>query len=306
MAAALGWVSFVLAIFAFIALDLGLRYRKPRSLNMKEALFWSLFWITVSVCFGLFLTWTRGSSAGIQFFTGYALEKLLSFDMVFIFVLVFALFNIPKEFHHRVLYLGMIGALLTRMGFVFAGVALVQRFSWLLTLFALFVLVVAALLFTQERRNVDLKRSWLIKWIRRLLPVARRTHGGAWVAKESGRWVGTTLLLAVITIEFFDLFYALESIPVIYAVTKDPFVIYTSNIFALLGLKSLYFVMANYAYRFHFMRYGLSLVLAFVGIKILVDPFLNIPEWTLLLVVFFAFGGCALLSFLFPKKDVLS
>ena len=290
------WLGFVVLISVFIALDLGIFHRKDHHIKMKEALLWTLFWIVVSLGFNLLIYFTRGPEAGLEFFTGYVLEKMLSLDNLFIFILVFSLFRVPRKYQHRVLYLGMAGTLIFRLGFIFGGTALLQAFSSLIYLFGLFLVVMGIYLFRQERIDLDLKQSSFLRFLRRHLPFTHKYHENHFFVKVRGKWLFTPLLLAVIAIEFFDLFYALESIPVIFAVTQDPFIIYTSNIFALLGLKSLYFVMAHFMYRFHFMRYGLATTLAFVGAKILFQPIYALSDWVVLSVIVLIFVACTLLS----------
>ncbi len=268
---------------------------------MKEAVLWTLFWIGVSLSFNLLIYFTKGPQAGLEFFTGYALEKMLSIDNIFIFILVFSLFKVPREYQHRVLYLGMAGTVILRMVFIFAGVALLSSFSWVIYLFGLFLIGMAIYLFMQERIDLDLKHNPLLCFVRRHVPLSHKYHGKRFLVKEKGKWLFTPLLLAVIVIEFFDFFYALESIPVIFAVTQDPFIIYTSNVFALLGLKSLYFVMAHFMYRFHFLRYGLAFTLAFVGAKILLDPIYPISDWMVLSVIALSFVVCTVLSVTLKK-----
>lgn len=302
MADLIWWSGFVALIALFIALDLGVFHRRAHHVTMKKALFWTLFWIAVSLGFNLVIYFTRGPEAGLEFFTGYALEKMISLDNLFIFILVFSLFNVPREYQHRVLYLGMAGTLLLRMGFIIGGAALLSKFSWAIYLFGLFLIGMAIYLFRQERIGLDLKKSPFLRFLRRHLPLTDRYHGNRFFVNVKGQWLFTPLLLAVIVIEFFDIFYAVQSIPIIFAVTQDPFIIYTSNIFALLGLKSLYFVMAHFMYRFHFLRYGLAFTLGFVGVKILIEPWYALSDWVVLTVIVLAFVTCMILSVSTKKR----
>lgn len=300
------WVGFVALIFGFIILDLTVFHRKVHEVKLKEAVFWSLFWVTLGLGFNVMIYWTRGAEAGLQFFTGYVLEKSLSVDNLFVFFLIFSFFRIPKRAQHKVLFWGMLGALVMRMGFIFIGAEYLSRVLWLMYFFGAFLIVSAIKLCIQEEIGIKYKKSLIMRGVRRIIPITHEYKGAQFFIKENGSWVATHIFLAVIAVEFVDLFYAVDSIPAILAITQDKYIVYTSNIFALLGLKSFYFVVVRLLFRYHYMRYGLAAILALVGIKAIIDPFYYVSNNVVLVFIFVAYATTFVLSLIYPKKPKIT
>jgi tellurite resistance protein TerC len=265
------WVGFVACVVVFLALDLGVFHRTDRPVKFRDALGWSAVWFTMAMLFGLALRWMRGEHESLQFVTGYVIELSLSMDNVFVIALIFTYFKIPSHFQHRVLFWGILGALLMRGIMIGAGAALISRLQWILyTLGAFLVYSGFKMLFTDTEVHPENNR--VLKLARKLYPVTPDLHGHKFVTKWNGRNALTPLALVLLMVETTDLIFALDSIPAIFAVTTKPFIIFTSNVFAILGLRSMYFVLAGAINYFRFLKYGLSLVLVFVGVKMLIDP----------------------------------
>jgi tellurite resistance protein TerC len=261
------WGGFVLLVVALLALDLGVFHRKDTVIRAREALSWTVVWIGLSLLFNLLVWWQFGGDRAIEFFTGYLIEKSLSIDNLFVFVLIFATFRIPGHLQHRVLFWGILTALVLRAGMIFGGTALLARFHWLLYVFGAFLLVTGIRLFFHEEKEHHPERGWAFRVLRRIVPSTTRIEGHHFFLVEGGRRVATPLFLALALIEISDVVFALDSIPAIFGVTLDPFIVFTSNIFAILGLRSLYFAVAQLLGRFEYLKAGLSAVLVFIGGK---------------------------------------
>ena len=268
------WIAFHIGVFIAIGIDLFTFHQRGRELSMTAAARRSVLWVIVSLGFNAVVWRFKGPHHGLDFFTGYLIEYSLSMDNIFVFVLIFAHFRVPPKAQHRVLVWGIIGALVMRGTMILGGIALVQRFHFILYLFGLFLLITAAQMLFGKRPAHDFVEGRLLRMCRRILPITREFHDEDFKVRVDGRWMLTPLALTMIVIEVTDLIFAVDSIPAIFAITRDPFIVYTSNICAILGLRSLYFMLAGLMDRFIYLRTGLALVLGFVGIKmILVDHF---------------------------------
>lgn len=285
MPSALLWVLFNAAVLAFLALDLGVFNRRPHIVPFKEAAAWCALWIGLSLAFNVFVYFWRGPEPGLQFLTGYVLEYSLSMDNVFVFAVIFGATGVAPQFQHRVLFWGIIGALVMRGLFIYAGVQLVSRFEWVMYVFGVILIVSGVKLVAEKKGKFDPEKSRVLKVARRFLPVLPQFEGAAFFVRRSGRIYATPLLLVLLLVEATDVLFAVDSIPAIFAVTKDPFIIYTSNVCAILGLRAMYFLLAGAILRFRYLRPGLALILVFVGFKMLVAHFYPIPTLVSLVVI---------------------
>jgi tellurite resistance protein TerC len=266
------WAGFVLCVLFFLALDLGLFNRHARAVKFREAAAWSALWFVLAMAFaGLMFGW-RGREEAIQFATGYIIELSLSMDNVFVIALIFAFFRVPSQYQHRVLFWGILGALLMRGVMIVAGAALVQRFQWTLYLFGAFLLVTGVKMLLVKDVGVHPEKNILVRFARKYFPVTDELHGQKFIVRLDGRRLLTPLALVLLVVETSDLIFALDSIPAIFAVTTKPFIVFTSNVFAILGLRSLYFLLAGAIDYFRYLKVGLSIVLVFIGVKMLLDP----------------------------------
>jgi len=266
------WVGFILCVLIFLALDLGLFHRHARVVKFKEAAAWSAVWFALAMAFAGAMAYGRGREEAIQFTTGYIIELSLSMDNVFVIALIFAFFRVPSQYQHRVLFWGILGALLMRGVMIAAGAALVQRFQWTLYLFGAFLVVTGVkMLFTKDA-GVQPEKNPFVRCARKFFSVTTELHGQKFLTRLDGRRMLTPLTLVLLVVETTDLIFALDSIPAIFAVTTKPFIVFTSNVFAILGLRSLYFLLAGAIGYFRYLKIGLSLVLAFIGVKMLLDP----------------------------------
>jgi tellurite resistance protein TerC len=265
------WAGFIVCVLVFLALDLGIFHRSAHIVKFKEALAWSVVWFCLAMLFALALKPLRGEKESLQFLTGYLIELSLSMDNVFVIALIFGYFKIPSQLQHRVLFWGILGALIMRGALIGAGVALISRWQWVL--YALGALVVYSGIKTLfVHAGVDPEKNSVIRLTRKLYPVSPELDGQKFMTHWNGRKALTPLALVLLLVETTDLIFALDSIPAIFAVTTKPFIVFTSNVFAILGLRSMYFVLAGAITHFRFLKYGLSLVLIFVGVKMLIDP----------------------------------
>jgi tellurite resistance protein TerC len=276
------WLGFTGLVLGLLALDLGVFHRDAHPVGFREALVWTAIWIGLAGAFNLWLASTYGGQAGLEFLTGYLIEKALAVDNIFIFLLIFSAFAVPAAYVHRVLFWGILGALVMRAVFIVLGAALLERFHWILYVFGAFLVVTGIKLLFQSETELHPERNPLYRAFARLIPSVSEYHGPAFVIRRAGRWVATPLLLVLVCVETSDLVFAVDSIPAIFAVTRDPFIVYTSNIFAILGLRSMFFLLAGVMDRFHYLKVGLALVLAFVGTKMLLADVYPIPiGWSL-------------------------
>ncbi len=279
------WIAFHIGVFVVLAIDLVGFNRREHIISIKEATIWSVVWVLLSLAFNLLVWQLKGDQAALDFFTGYVIEYSLSVDNIFVFVLIFTYFKVRRKYQHRVLVWGIVGALVMRGAMIWLGVSLVTRFHWILYIFGAFLLITGVRMIMSRGEEIDLERNFVLRLCRRWMPVTPEYHEERFLVKQAGRWMLTPLALVLIVIDIMDLIFAVDSIPAVFAITQDEFIIYTSNICAILGLRSLYFVLAHVIDRFIYLKTGLALVLGFVGLKMLAANFLHIPNWASLLFV---------------------
>jgi len=285
-----------------LALDLGVFHRRAHEIKVKEALRWTFVWIGLALAFNLGIYFWFGSECALEFLTGYLIEKALSVDNLFVFLVIFSYFAVPPALQHRVLLWGILGALVMRALFIVLGAALLQTFHWVIFLFGGFLLLTGIKLLFQREDSVHPEKNPVLRLVKRVIPTVSDYHGTHFFVRESGRLLATPLLLVLVVVEATDIVFAVDSIPAIFAVTDDPFIVYTSNVFAILGLRALYFALAAALGRFHYLKFGLGLVLAFVGIKMLITDFYKIPIVISLAVVVGLLGTSMLASWLWPPR----
>jgi TerC family integral membrane protein len=271
------WVGFNLFVLALLALDLGVFHRNSHIVSLKEAGIWSAIWITLALTFNVGLYFFMGPEPALQFFTGYLIEKSLSVDNIFIFVLLFTSFSVPAAYQHRVLFWGIIGALLMRGTLIALGAVLLEQFHWILYLFGAFLIFTGIRMGLHKETEVHPEQNPLLKLVRRLVPVTNDYEHDHFFIHRTGQVMATPLFLVLLIIETTDLVFALDSIPAIFAVTQDPFIVYTSNVFAILGLRSLYFVFAHVMGKFYYLKPGLAVILSYVGVKMVLAEIYPIP-----------------------------
>ena len=273
------WAGFIGCVLFFLALDLGVFHRQAHVVKFKEALAWTTVWFTLAMLFAAGLVPLRGKTEAIEFVTGYIIELSLSMDNVFVIALIFTYFRVPPQFQHRVLFWGILGALIMRGVMIAAGAALISRFMWTLYLFGAFLVFTGVKMLFVSDDGVHPEKNILLRLTRKLFPVTVDFHGQKFAIHEAGRFTLTPLALVLVVVETTDLIFAVDSIPAIFAVTQKPFIVFTSNVFAILGLRSLYFVLAGAIEYFRFLKVGLSFVLVFIGAKMLLDPHGGQPQW---------------------------
>jgi len=297
------WILFNVFVLIMLALDLGVFNRKAHVVSMKEALGWSAVWVSLALIFNVLVYYWLGQQKALEFFTGYLVEKALSVDNIFVFIMIFTYFQIPAQYQHKVLFWGIIGALLMRVIFIFAGVALIEKFHFTIYIFGAILLYTGYKMFKHNNAKIEPEHNPLIRFTRKYIPVTTELHGEKFFTRLSGKWHATPLFLVLLLIETTDLIFAVDSIPAILAITQDQFIVYTSNVFAILGLRSLYFALAGIVHRFWLLSYGLAVVLIFVGIKMLLIDFYKIPVELSLLFIAFTITASIVLSLKIEKKN---
>ena len=302
-----GWIWFNVVVLAILALDLGVLHRRSEKVSLKEAAIWSGVWVALSLCFALAIYRNMGKESGLEFLTGYLIEYALSVDNIFVFVLIFSYFNVPEKYQHRVLFWGIIGALVLRGVMIVAGSALVTRFAWTLYIFGAFLVFTGIRMALQkDDAAYNAERDPVLRLARKLIPVTPDYRGDKFFVKEPDktgrmRFAATPLFIVLIIVDTTDIIFATDSIPAIFAVTRDPFIVYTSNICAVLGLRALYFLLASVVDKFVYLKLGLSLVLVFIGAKMLLEHFLHIPIVAALGVVGLVLGSAIFASVRWPR-----
>jgi len=294
------WAGFIGFVLVMLALDLGVFNRRAHEIRVREALIWSGVWVGISLLFNAWIWHHFGAVHGLEFLTGYLLEKALSVDNLFVFIVLFSFFAVPAKLQHRVLFWGILGALVMRALFIVAGAALIHRFHWIIYVFGAFLLFTGVKLLLHRGGEIHPERNPVMKVFRRFIPLTSDYRGARFVVKEGGRWLATPLLMVLVVVEATDIVFAVDSIPAIFAITTDPFIVFTSNIFAILGLRALYFLLAGMMGRFHYLKVGLGLVLAFVGVKMLLADVGKLPVAVSLGVIAALLGGSIVASLLRP------
>lgn len=297
------WIGFNVFVLAMLALDLGVFHRKAHEIKFKEALTWTAVWIALALVFNVIVYRLWGSQVGLQFLTGYLIEKSLSVDNVFIFLLIFTYFKVPAKYQHEVLFWGIIGALVCRAIFITVGITLLEHFHWLIYVFGAFLVFTGIKLAMEKNKEIHPERNVVLRLFRRMMPVTDQYQGGKFFVRKDGRTWATPLFVVLLVVETTDVIFAVDSIPAILAITKDPFIVYTSNVFAILGLRALYFVLAGVMEKFHHLHYGLAAILGFVGVKMLVSELYKIPVAVSLGFIAAALAVSIAASLVWPQKS---
>jgi tellurite resistance protein TerC len=279
------WIAFNIFVLGMLALDLGVFHRKAHAVSIKEASVWSLVWVTLALIFNVGIYFAWGQEKALEFLTGYVIEKSLSVDNLFVFLMIFQYFNTPTEYQHRVLFWGIIGALILRAIFIAAGAALLTNFHWMIYIFGGFLIVTGIKMLTQGDEKIEPDKNPVVRLFERCVPIIKQYHGQRFFVRQEGKTYATLLALVLIVVETTDVIFAVDSIPAIFAITQDPFIVYTSNVFAILGLRALYFMLAGVMGMFVYLKVALSLILCFVGAKMMLVDFYKIPIGTSLAVI---------------------
>jgi tellurite resistance protein TerC len=299
------WAGFIALVLVFLLVDLVVVHRKDEVISTRDAVRWTFVWIGLALAFDGWIWWRFGDAKALEFLTGYLIEKSLSVDNLFVFILLFNAFAVPAIYQHRVLFWGILTAIVLRAAMIVGGTALLARFDWLIYVFGGFLVVTGArLALREEDEDPHPEKSWAFRTLRRVVPSTSAYHGHAFFVREGGRWIATPLFLALAMIEVSDVIFALDSIPAIFGVTLDPFIVFTSNIFAILGLRSLFFAVARMMDRFAYLEYGLSAVLIFIGGKMLASRWIHVPALASLAVVVALLGGAIGYSLWRSRRDI--
>jgi tellurite resistance protein TerC len=300
------WIGFNLFVLAMLALDLGVFHRKAHVVSLRESLSWTIVWIVLALIFNAGVWHYSGFPKALEFFTGYLIEKSLSVDNVFVFALLFSYFAVPLKYQHKVLFWGVIGALIMRAVMIAAGAALITRFAWIIYIFGAFLILTGIKMIFKREEEIHPERNPAVRLFKKIVPVTSDYRGQKFFVRENGVRMATPLFVVLILVEVSDLIFAVDSIPAIFAVTKDTFIVYTSNVFAILGLRSLYFALAGVMDKFHYLKIGLGVVLTFVGVKMIlshtawkIDTLISLGIIVLILAL------AVVLSLLKPKKSVI-
>ena len=279
------WIVFGFIVIVLLALDLGVFHRKIHEIKVKEALLWSLAWIVVALLFNFGIYLVHGPQKALNFLTGYLVEKSLSLDNIFVFLLIFSYFRIPALYQHTVLFWGILGALIIRAAFIVLGLSLISRFEWIIYVFGIFLVITGIKLAFEKDKEIHPEANLVLKLLKRFVPLTHEYGDGKFFIKQKGQSLATPLLISLLVVETTDVIFAVDSIPAVLAITVDPFIVYTSNIFAILGLRSLYFALAGMMEMFYYLHYGLSFILVFIGTKMLLSGFYQIPTKITLAII---------------------
>lgn len=311
------WIVFIVFVLIFLALDLGVFHKNEHVIKSKEAAIWTAVWVTVALGFSGVIYWLfdagimenptglTPNNAVLKYITGYLIELSLSVDNIFVIAVIFASFKIPPLYQHRVLFWGILGAIVFRALMILFGVALITKFEWVIYVFGVFLLYTAFKMLKGEDDDFDPQNSFVFKQIKKIYPVTATMHGHDFFVKQNGVNAATPLFIALIIIELTDILFALDSIPAILAITADPFIVFSSNILAILGLRSMYFLISRMLEKFRFINYSLVVILAFVGLKMLFSHYVELPEWVSLTVISTSLVGGILASILIKKKEII-
>lgn len=296
------WIGFIIIILILLIIDLGVFNRKSHVISYKEALIWTAVWIILALIFNLFVYMFYGKDKAIEFFTGYLIEKSLSVDNIFVFVLLFTYFNVNKKYHHRVLFWGILGAIIFRGILIFIGTALIYKFHWIIYIFGGFLVISGIKMGFQKDNKLEPEKNPVVKLLRKFLPITPRYVKSAFFYRSHGKLYATPLIIVLAVIETTDLIFAFDSIPAILAISHDPFIVFTSNIFAILGLRALYFAVDKFIDKFTYLKYGLSVILVYIGIKMLISELYKIPTLISLGILIFVLTISVLVS-VFKKRN---
>lgn len=271
------WIAFNIFILLMLVLDLGVFHRKAHAIKIREALLWTTFWISLALLFNVGVYFVRGPVKALEFFTGYLIEYSLSVDNLFVFLLIFNYFKVPHHYQYNVLFWGIIGAVIARLAFIVLGVALIHWFHWILYVFGAFLIVTGIKMATHRGEEIHPENNPVLIVLKKIMPVTHHYEKGKFFVKTDRRFFATPLFVTLVFIDIMDVVFAVDSIPAIFSITLDPMIVYSSNVFAILGLRSLYFALSGMIQLFHFLHYGLAIILTFVGVKMLIADFYKIP-----------------------------
>ncbi|HRV45041.1 MAG TPA: TerC family protein [Smithellaceae bacterium] len=297
------WIFFAVFILAMLALDLGVFNRKTHVIQMKEALLWTSFWVTLALSFAVGIYFFYGHEKAVEYVTAYLIEYSLSIDNLFVFMLIFRYFDVPAAYEHKALFWGILLALATRAVFIFAGVALISRFHWVMYIFGAFLIVTGIKMALNKQTEVHPDKNIAIRLLRYVMPVSKNFSGAKFFVVEGGVRYATPMLAVLLALETTDILFAIDSIPAVLAISRDPFIVYTSNVFAILGLRSLFFAISGLMRLFHLLHYGLAAILSFVGVKMLIADFFHVPVGISLLIIASILIASILSSILWPEKE---
>lgn len=299
------WVGFNAFVLVMLALDLGVFHRKSHTVTLRESLSWTAVWVALALVFNAGLWHYRGGQVALEFFTGYVIEKSLSVDNIFVFVMLFTYFRVPSQYQHKVLFWGILSALIMRAMMIGVGSVLIAKFSWILYIFGAFLILTGVKMIVKKEEEIHPENNPVVRWFKRFIPVTPDYRGDRFWVRENGVLFATPLFIVLILVEITDVIFAVDSIPAIFAVTKDPFIVYTSNVFAILGLRSLYFALSGVMDKFHYLKIGLGVVLAFVGVKMLLGhtPY-KIDTLFALGVIVSILTASVIASLMYPKNKV--
>ena len=297
------WIFFAVFILAMLALDLGVFNRKAHVIQMREAMLWTAFWVSLALCFGAAIYFLYGHGKAIEYVTAYLIEYSLSIDNLFVFMLIFRYFNVPRAYEHKALFWGILLALITRGVFIFAGVALISRFHWVMYIFGAFLIVTGIKMALNKQTEVHPDKNIAIRLLRYVMPVSKNFSGAKFFVVEGGVRVATPMLAVLLALETTDILFAIDSIPAVLAISQDPFIVYTSNVFAILGLRSLFFSISGLMRLFHLLHYGLAAILSFVGVKMMIADFFHVPVGISLLIIASILAASIISSVVWPEKE---
>jgi tellurite resistance protein TerC len=280
------WAGFIGFVFFVLAVDLGVFHKKSHSVSFKESIIWSAVWIALAMVFSLVILQWRGEADFMLFITGYVIEKSLSVDNLFVFLLIFSYFKTPNQYQHKILFYGILGALIMRALFIGAGIAIIQQFSWVIYIFGGFLIFTGLKMLKPNEEEADLENNFVLKLTKKIIPSTDKMDSNHFFTKVDGKWLATPLFITLVFVEFSDVVFAIDSIPAIIGITTDPFLVFTSNVFAILGLRSLYFALKGFSDMFHYLKYGLAVILVFIGTKMCISHFYHVPVWVTMMVIF--------------------
>jgi tellurite resistance protein TerC len=295
------WAGFILFVLIMLALDLGVFHKKAHEIKLKEAVLWSIFWITLALVFNLGIYIWDGHEQGITFLTGYIVEKSLSVDNLFVFLLIFNYFAVPKKYQHKILFWGVLGAIVLRAVFIFSGIALIQRFSFMAYIFGAFLVFTGIKMAFEGEKKVEPEKNVVLRLFRKFFPTTKEYRDDKFFVRENLKWYATPMFVVLLVIDVFDIVFAVDSIPAILAISQDPFIVFTSNIFAILGLRALYFALAQVVDKFYYLQMALAVILTFVGVKMVIVEFYKIST-VLSLVVIVSILAIAIIASVFRNK----
>jgi len=296
------WIAYIVFILIMLGVDLCVFNKEAHKITIKESLTWTFIWIALSIIFGAGIYYFMGHQQGIDYFTGYLIEKSLSMDNIFVFLLIFKYFGVKPQFQHEVLFYGILGALIMRFLFIIAGVTLLNHFAWTIYIFGAFLLYTGIKMAMEKDKEVHPEKNPVLKLLRQMLPITHDFHGDKFLIKKNKKLIATPLLVLLVVIETTDVIFAVDSIPAILGITRDTFIVFSSNVFAILGLRALYFTLAGIMEKFHLLHYGLSGILVFIGIKMLIEDFIHIHTEVSLIVIAVFLTASIIASLIFPKK----